>query len=48
MHGNQPSRGAQIDRSIAHEEAELVEKKQNRASSNPGKQNGGADNKECP
>jgi len=33
MHGNEPSRGAEIDASIAQEEAELLEKKKNKTDS---------------
>ncbi|ROT42018.1 hypothetical protein SODALDRAFT_326182 [Sodiomyces alkalinus F11] len=37
MHGNEPSKGAKIDASIAQEEAEIVEKKNQKTDSIPGK-----------
>ncbi|KAL2760977.1 hypothetical protein ACRALDRAFT_1059305 [Sodiomyces alcalophilus JCM 7366] len=37
MHGNEPSKGAKIDASIAREEAELLEKKKHKTDSVPGK-----------
>ncbi|KAM0351140.1 hypothetical protein ACHAPU_002924 [Fusarium lateritium] len=37
MHGNQPSRGAQVDMEIARDEAEQLAKKKDKTDSLPGK-----------
>ncbi|KAK6697052.1 hypothetical protein SNK05_013599 [Fusarium graminearum] len=37
MHGNKPSRGAEVDAEIAREEAEQLAKKKSKTSSMPGK-----------
>jgi hypothetical protein len=37
MHGNKPSRGAEIDAELAREDAERVEKKNGKTDSMPGK-----------
>lgn len=37
MHGNQPSKGAQIDAELAQEDAELMAKKREKTDSMPGK-----------
>ncbi|KAF5567862.1 hypothetical protein FNAPI_436 [Fusarium napiforme] len=40
MHGNKPSRGAEIDAELAREDAELLEKKKGKTDSMPGKKMG--------
>jgi flagellar capping protein FliD len=37
MHGNKPSRGAEIDADLAREDAELIAKKKGKTDSMPGK-----------